>query len=96
MLTSKQRSYLRRLANGLEAIFQIGKGGLDCGIVQGLTEALEARELIKVRVLENADATPEEACHEAAQRTGAEGVQIIGRTFVLYRPSKESPRIKLP
>ena len=78
-LTSKQRAQLRGLANSLTPIVHIGK--------EGITEALEARELIKCRVLESALLTAREACDELAQRTRSEGVQAIGSKFVLYRQS---------
>jgi len=96
MISSKQRSYLRSLANAIEPIFQIGKGGINENMVKQIDEALEARELIKINVLNNADASPREFCDELVRRTGAEGVQVIGNKIVLYRPSKENPRIVLP
>ena len=86
-LTSKQRAQLRALANGIDTIVQIGKDGLGDNLVRQADEALEARELIKCRVLENAMLSPEQACRELAQRTRSEGVQVIGTKFVLYRES---------
>ncbi|HIY32704.1 YhbY family RNA-binding protein [Evtepia sp.] len=86
-LTSKQRAQLRGLANGLDTILQIGKDGLGDNLVQQANEALEARELIKCRVLESAMLTPREACQELARRTRSEPVQVIGTKFVLYRES---------
>lgn len=86
-LTSKQRAQLRGLANGLDTIVHIGKDGLGDNLVQQANEALEARELIKCRVLENAMLTPKEACQELAKRTRSEAVQVIGTKFVLYRQS---------
>ena len=86
-LTSKQRAQLRGLANGIDTIVQIGKDGLGDNLVRQADEALEARELIKCRVLENAMLSPEQACRELAQRTRSEGVQMIGTKFVLYRES---------
>ena len=86
-LTSKQRAQLRGLANGLDTILQIGKDGLGDNLVQQANEALEARELIKCRVLESAMLTPWEACQELARRTRSEPVQVIGTKFVLYRES---------
>ena len=82
-LTSKQRAQLRGLANSLTPIVHIGKEGL----IAQANEALEARELIKCRVLESALLTAREACDELAQRTRSEGVQAIGSKFVLYRQS---------
>lgn len=86
-LTSKQRAQLRAMANGLDTILQIGKDGIGDNLVQQANEALEARELIKCRVLESAMLTTKEACRELAQRTRSEGVQVIGTKFVLYRES---------
>ncbi len=86
-LTSKQRAQLRGLANGLDTILQIGKDGLGDNLVQQANEALEARELIKCRVLESAMLTPRKACQELARRTRSEPVQVIGTKFVLYRES---------
>jgi len=81
-LTSKQRAQLRGMANGLDTIVQIGKDGIGDNLVQQANEALEARELIKCRVLESAMLTAREA-----KRTRSEGVQVIGTKFVLYRES---------
>lgn len=86
-LTSKQRAQLRGLANGLDTILQIGKDGIGENVVQQANEALEARELIKCRVLESAMLTAREACQELSKRTRSEGVQVIGTKFVLYRES---------
>lgn len=86
-LTSKQRAQLRGMANGLDTILQIGKDGIGENVVQQANEALEARELIKCRVLESAMLTAREACQELSKRTRSEGVQIIGTKFVLYRES---------
>ena len=86
-LTSKQRAQLRALANGIDTIVQIGKDGLGDNLVRQADEALEARELIKCRVLENSMLSPEQACRALAQRTRSEGVQVIGTKFVLYRES---------
>lgn len=94
-LSSKQRAQLRGLANGLEPIFQIGKGGMGDNLVEQISLALEARELIKLTVLETADCTAREAADTLAPRAKAAVVQVIGRKFVLYRPSKENPRIEL-
>ena len=86
-LTSKQRAQLRGLANGLDTILQIGKEGIGDNLVQQANEALEARELIKGRVLESAMLTPREACQTLARLTRSEPVQVIGTKFVLYRES---------
>ena len=94
-MTSKQRAYLRGLANGLDPILQIGKGGINDNMADQISEALENRELIKVTLLRSADLTARAACDELAARTGAEPVQCIGNRFVLYRESRENKRIYL-
>lgn len=86
-LTSKQRAQLRGLANGLEVIVTIGKDGIGENLVKQADDALEARELIKCRVLENSGFTAREACAELARLTRSEEVQVIGSKFVLYRTS---------
>jgi len=96
MITGKQRSYLRRLANGIEPIFQIGKGGITENVIKQFDEALEARELVKATVLKNALAGTRDICEEIAEATGAEIVQVIGSKFVLYRESKNNKAIELP
>ena len=86
-LTSKQRAQLRGLANTIDTIIHIGKDGIGENLVKQTDDALEARELIKCRVLESAMLTAREACQELAKRTRSEGVQVIGTKFVLYRES---------
>ncbi len=86
-LTSKQRAQLRGMANSLEVILHIGKDGITDNVVRQADEALESRELIKGRVLENAMYTAREACDQLAQLTRSEPVQVIGSKFVLYRES---------
>ena len=93
-LTSKQRAQLRGLANSLTPIVHIGKEGITEAVVKQTDEALEARELIKCRVLESALLTAREACDELAQRTRSEGVQAIGSKFVLYRETHSKPKEK--
>jgi len=87
MLTSKQRARLRAMANPIETIGQVGKGGISDAIVRQCDDALTARELIKLRVLEACEYTAKEAALELAGKTGAEVVQVIGYRFVLYRPN---------
>jgi len=96
MLTGKQRSYLRALANTIDPIFQIGKGGVNENMIKQFDDALEARELVKATVLKNALTDARTVCEEIAEATGAEIVQVIGNKFVLYRESKESKVIELP
>ncbi len=89
MLTSKQRAALRGAANKMDTILQIGKDGINENLVQQVSDALNARELIKMRVLENAPLTAREAAFELAEETNSESVQIIGTRFVLYRRNKD-------
>jgi len=96
MLTGKQRSYLRSLANVIPAIFQIGKGGISDNVINQFDEALEARELVKGTVLKNSEYSAREVCELLADELGAEIVQVIGNRFVLYRESKENKVIELP
>jgi RNA-binding protein len=96
MLTSKQRAYLRSLANSIEPIFVIGKGGVNDAMINDIDAALEARELIKVKVLNNSMEDVREASGNIAEVIGADVVQVIGGKFVLYRPSEEKPTIVLP
>lgn len=96
MLTGKQRSYLRALANDLQPIFQIGKGGISGNMIKQFADALEARELIKATVLRNAECDTRTVAEEIAEAVDAELVQVIGSKFVLYRESEKSPVIELP
>lgn len=96
MLTSKQRAYLRGLANDINAIFQIGRDGINDNLIQQISDALEARELVKVRVLKNAPGKGQDLAPTVANLTDAEVVQAIGNIFVLYRRSQDSPVIELP
>lgn len=86
-LTSKQRAQLRGLANGIDTIIHIGKDGIGDNLVAQTNDALEARELIKGKVLENSLMTAREGAEALAKATRAEVVQVIGTKFVLYRPS---------
>lgn len=86
-LTSKQRSQLRGLANGIDTILIVGKDGIGDNLVKQADDALEARELIKGKVLENSLLSPREAAEQLAPLTRSEVVQVIGTKFVLYRPS---------
>ena len=95
MLTSKQRAYLRSMAQQLDTIFQVGKSGISENMCEQISNALEARELIKLRVLENSEYTAKEAANEIAEKVGADVVQVIGTRFVLYRESVDKKRIDL-
>ncbi len=96
MLTSKQRSYLRAMSQSLDTIFQIGKGGINEEICNQISAALEARELIKARVLDNSGYTAREAAEEIAKATGCDVVSCVGSKFVLYRESEKKKKIFLP
>lgn len=97
MINSKQRAYLRSLANGLDTIFQVGKGGVNEQLSKQIDEALEARELIKCRVLETSPVDAREAAQQIAPLVHADIVQVIGFRFVLYRRnSKLENAIVLP
>jgi RNA-binding protein len=96
MLTSKQRSYLRGLANEIEPIFQVGKGGVNENIIKQLVDALEARELIKITVLANSDMKTRDVAGEISEGTGADVVQVIGKKIVLYKRSNKEPKIQFP
>ena len=96
-LTSKQRAALRSAANTMDPVYQIGKGEIDDTLKQGIADCIAARELIKVKVLENSEYSAREAAEELADRCHAEVVQVIGRKFSLYRESsrKDIEKIKL-
>ena len=96
MITSKQRAYLRSLANTITPIFQLGKNGIEEAFLKQIEDALEAREIIKITVLENSGYTAKEAINEICESVGCEGVQAIGNKVVIYKASKKNPRIELP
>ncbi len=95
MLTSKQRATLRAMSQSLDTIFQIGKGGISEETCNQISNALEARELIKARVLDNSGYTAKEAANEIAEAVGADVVSCVGTRFVLYRESEKKKRIEL-
>lgn len=94
-LTSKQRSQLRGIAAGEDTIIQVGKGGITENLVASVNAALKARELVKGKVLENSMLTAREACDALCQACNAEGVQVIGTKFVLYKRNEKEPKIQL-
>lgn len=96
MITSKQRSYLRGLAHNIVPIFQIGKMGIEDNFLKQVDLALEARELIKLTVLNNSGLTAREASEILCDELSCEGVQVIGNKLVLYRKSSKKPKIELP
>ena len=89
MLTSKQRAILRGKANTMDPVFIVGKGEIDETMIQGVKDCLEARELIKLKVLENSMYNAREASIKLAEATGADCVQVIGSKFVLYLQKKK-------
>ena len=96
MLTSKQRAFLRSMAQSLDTIFQIGKGGIGEEACNQISAALEARELIKLRVLDNSGYTAKEAAEEISEAINCDVVACVGSRFVLYRESEKKKRIELP
>lgn len=95
MLTTKQRAALRSLASTEDTIMQVGKNGINENLIKTVSDALEARELIKMSVLENCETTVKDVAYTLAVETGAEVVSVIGRRFILYRESKKRKRIEL-
>ncbi len=95
MITSKQRAYLRGLANGIPTIMQIGKGGIGENLIKTVSDALEARELIKLGVLENSMETPREVADALSAATDSDVVGVIGRKIILYRESVNHKKIEL-
>lgn len=95
-MTSKQRAYLRALSNKLTAIFQVGKNGLNENLIKQVDDALEARELIKLSVLETAPEDNYSLAQTLALETNAVLVQIVGNKVTLYRTSKKHQKIELP
>ncbi len=89
MLTSKQRATLRGKANTMTPVFQIGKGEIDETVIQAVNDCLAARELIKLKVLENSMYSAREACNILCEACGADGVQVIGSKFVMYRQKQK-------
>lgn len=96
MLTGKQRHHLRGLGHELKPIVQVGKGGIDDGLVAAVEQALADHELIKIKVGEAADLDRQEAAEAIASRTGSEVAQVLGNTLLLYRADPDHPVIILP
>lgn len=96
-MTTKQRAYLRSLAMTMEPVFQIGKNSMSPEFTKAVTEALDARELIKISVLKNCGDDPKELSVILAERTRAQVVQVIGKKIVLYKEGKDkNKKIQLP
>ena len=94
-MTSKQRAYLRSLANSIDPIFQIGKAGLSENLLKQLDDAIEARELIKINVLESSGEDVKALGNEIADSINAICVQTMGNKITLYRARKKNPFILL-
>ena len=96
MLNSKQRAALRSMAAQIQPIMQIGKGGISENLAKTVSDALEAKELIKLHVLENCGYAPKEVLAALAEALDAEAVAATGKKIVLYRASEKKPVIELP
>lgn len=96
MLTSKQKRFLKSEAHHLKPIFQVGKGGVNENLIKQVDDALEARELIKVSVLQNCEEDKEVVAEKLVSGVRGHLVQIIGSTIVIYKPSKNNKTIELP
>lgn len=96
MLTGKQRSHLKSIANTMDPLFQLGKSGLTENFIKQIDVALETREIVKVKILKNSDLDPTAVANQIAHELDAEFVQSMGSKFVIYRESKENKKIELP
>ena len=95
MITTKQRAQLRGIAAGEDTIVQIGKGGITDSVVESVSAALKARELVKGKVLENCEFTPREVCEQLCELCKADPVQVIGTKFVIFKRNGKNPKIEL-
>lgn len=95
MINSKQRALLRSLAAGEDTIIIVGKGGITSSLIDSVSDALAARELVKGKVLESSMLTAREACDALCAACGADGVQAIGNKFVLFKRNEKHPRIDI-
>ena len=96
MLTGKQKSYLKGLAHTMQPIIQVGKNGVNDPLIKTVYDALEARELIKVSILQNCFEEPKAIAAEIASVIDAEIIQVIGKTIVFYKESSKKKQIVLP
>ncbi|MBQ5591121.1 MAG: YhbY family RNA-binding protein [Clostridia bacterium] len=96
MLTSKQRAYLRGLANDYDSLFQVGKSGVTEAVLKQVEDALRARELIKINSLENTPLSPKEVAQEVSEKVKCDVVQVVGRKIILYKRNDKDPKIVLP
>lgn len=96
MLTGKQRRHLRALGHKLTVVVQVGKGGLDEGLIAAVNQALADHELVKIKVGENAELDRHQAAESIATQTKSQVAQVLGSTVLLYRPDPDEPQIVLP
>ncbi len=96
MLTGKQRSYLKSMANTMDPVLQLGKNGISDSFVKQVQEILEVKELIKIKVLNNSLLEADEVAHELVEKLNCEFVQSIGNKIVIYKESEEDKKIQLP
>lgn len=96
MLTGKEKKFLRAMGNGMDAVVQVGKSGVNDSVLFSLNEALEARELVKVKVLKNCLEEIDQVAEDLSTKSQGQVVQVIGRNILLYRPHPEKPKIVLP
>ncbi|CAC96755.1 ribosome assembly RNA-binding protein YhbY [Listeria innocua] len=96
MLTATQKRFLRKEAHTIQPIFQVGKGSVSPNLIIQVKEALEARELIKISILQNCEEDKQTVAEKISTRAGADIVQVIGRTIILYKQSVNKQQIKLP
>lgn len=96
MLTSKQRAYLRGIAAKEDTIFQVGKGGIGENLIDQVRDALKAREIVKIKVLDAAMLSATEAAEALAEGTKSEVVQVIGNKLTLFKRNPQEPKIELP
>ena len=94
-LTSKRRAYLRKKAHDLDALVRIGKDGISENLIQSILDAIESRELIKVKILQNCEDEKDEIMEQLSQCKEFEVVGIIGRTIILFKENKDKPVISL-
>ncbi len=96
MITSKQRAYLRGLANSYETLFQVGKSGVTDTLLKQVEDALKARELIKINSLETTPIAPKELANIIAEKVKCDVVQVVGRKMIFYKRNEKDPKIVLP
>lgn len=95
-MTSKQRAYLKGQAISIDPIFQVGKASLTPEFIEGVRQAIDKRELIKVAVLKNCFDDPKEIAQVLAERTRSQVVQVIGKKIVLFKQARENSKFELP